>query len=257
MTSRHPLGLLLCAAALSACEKGGPQDITGTVPGARVKFFNFGVNTPSVNFYANDRKMTAVSSTDTVESTTGTASGAAASGGFYVGIAPGQYTLSGRISAATDKNVPVANVPATFAEGKAYSFYLSGIYNTTAKTADAFVLEDSFPEQPSHDSTYIRFVNAISDAGPLTLSITNPTTNLGAQVGGAVAYKAATSFIAFRGGGVLDLVARRAGSTAAAITSTGVSFSPGRVYTVTARGDITVTSTTATNRPQLSNNANR
>jgi hypothetical protein len=36
-----------------------------------------------------------------------------------------------------------------------------------------------------------------------------------------------------------------------------VSFSPGRVYTITARGDMTVTSSTATTRPQLDNTANR
>ena len=41
------------------------------------------------------------------------------------------------------------------------------------------------------------------------------------------------------------------------VTRTGVSFLGGRIYTIGARGDITVTSTTATNRPILDNTANR
>lgn len=257
MTSHRALALLLCAAALSACEKRGPQDITGAAPAARVKFFNFGVNAPGVNFYANDTKMTAISTTDTAESALGTASGAAGANGLYVGIAPGQYTLSGRIAAATDKNLPVASVPATFADGKAYSFYMSGIYDAAAKKVDAFVVEDVYPESPSYDSTYIRFVNASPTAGPLTLFFRNTTTNVEGQLSAPVAYKAGGTFLALRGGGVVDLIVRTAGSTAAAITRPAVSFNTGRVYTVTARGDITVTSATAANRPQLDQTANR
>ena len=56
------LAVLLCAAMLSACEKNAVQDLTATTPGARIKFFNFGVNAPGVNFYANDAKVTAIGS---------------------------------------------------------------------------------------------------------------------------------------------------------------------------------------------------
>jgi hypothetical protein len=38
---------------------------------------------------------------------------------------------------------------------------------------------------------------------------------------------------------------------------TGVTLAGGRIYTVGARGDITITSTTATNRPFLDNTTNR
>ena len=44
---------------------------------------------PGVNFYANDTKMTAISSTSGSESTTGTAYGAVGNSGIYSGIAPG------------------------------------------------------------------------------------------------------------------------------------------------------------------------
>jgi hypothetical protein len=75
-------------------------------------------------------------------------------------------------------------------------------------------------------------------------------------VGGPVAYKAGGAFTSLPGG-VYDLATRYAGSTTNAIVRTAVSFSPGRVYTIGARGDITITSTTATNRPFLDNTANR
>ena len=42
--------MLCCAIALAGCEKNAVQDITGSLPGARIKFFNFGVNAPQVNF---------------------------------------------------------------------------------------------------------------------------------------------------------------------------------------------------------------
>ncbi|HLE56573.1 MAG TPA: hypothetical protein VJB15_05765, partial [Rhodothermia bacterium] len=96
--------VLLCAAALASCdyEKNAVQDITGALPSARIKFFNFGVNAPGVNFYANDTKMTAIFTATGTEATTGVVYGAVGAGGLYSGIAPGQYTLSGKIAAATD-----------------------------------------------------------------------------------------------------------------------------------------------------------
>ena len=48
-----------------------------------------------------------------------------------------------------------------------------------------------------------------------------------------------------------------AASAANAITRTGVQFVAGKVYTIAARGDMTVVSTTLTNRPFLDLTANR
>ena len=250
--------VLLSAALLASCgDKQGAQDILGALPGARVKFFNFGVNAPSVNFYANDRKITAITSGTGVESTVGVAYGGVGSGGFYSAIEPGQYTFSGRISAATDKDLAVASASAALADGKAYTFYMSGIYDATAKKADAFVVEDNFPEAIDYDAFYIRFVNASSNSQPLVLSFRNPANNGVGVVGSAVAYKSASPFVRFQGSGVVDLSLRAQGGTTDVVTRTGVSLVQGRVYTVTLRGDMTVTSTTAANRPQLDLTANR
>jgi len=252
------LAALFGAALLASCGANAVQDITGPLPSARVRFFNFGVNAPAVNFYAGGAKMTAVQSTTGTESTNGVSYGGtgANNSGLYSGIAPGQYDLTGRIAAATDKDLVIAKVSATIADGKYYSFYMSGFYDPVAKTVEAFVVEDPIPAAFDYTQAYVRFVNALSNANAMTLYAKNTATGTEVPIGAAVAYKAAGAFTAVPAA-VYDLSTRFAGSAANAIARTGVSFVAGRVYTITARGDITVTSTTATNRPFLDNTANR
>lgn len=256
MTASRLLAALCCAATLTACDRNAVQDITGPLAGARIKFFHFGVNAPGVNFYANDAKVTAISSTTGTESTTGTTYGGVGSGGFYAAIAPGQYTFTGRIAAATDKDLAIATVTGTLEDGKSYSLYLSGFYNTTAKTIDGFLVEDPYPAAFDYAQAYVRFVHGVSNANPLTLYAKLQSSGVEVPVGTEVAYKAAGAFVALPGG-VYDLAARYAGASSNAIARTAVSFVAGRVYTIGARGDITVTSSTATNRPFLDNTANR
>ena len=117
------LAALLGAAALASCEKNAVQDITGTDPGARIRFFNFGVNAPGVNFYANDTKMTAISSTTGVESTTGTAYGGVGFGGLYSGIAPGRTRSREGSRRRWTRTLRSRSVTATLEDGKHYSFY--------------------------------------------------------------------------------------------------------------------------------------
>jgi hypothetical protein len=176
--------------------------------------------------------------------------------GLYSGLEPGQYTFSGRIAATTDKDLPISNVQASVAAGKKYSFYQSGFYNSTTKTVDAFIVEDDFIDEFAYDVAYVRFVNAISNANPMSLTATGTVDSLPRAIGATVAYKAAGPFVAIPGGSY-DLVTRYAGSTTPVITRTAVSFSRGRIYTITAFGDITVTSSTATNRARLDNTVNR
>lgn len=260
MTRPAAIAALLCA-VLSSCdwyEKNRVQNIAGPVPaGARVKFFNFGVGAPGVNFYANDRKVTAISSAiPDQESANGVTYGGVAAGGYYTIITAGQNALKGKNSATTDT---ISRVPATLEDGKAYSFYQSGIYNATSKTVDAFIVEDLFASQFDYAVAYVRFVHAISNASPMTLyaTIRNAvdTTRIDTlAVGAAVAYQGAGAFTALPQG-VYGLFTRYANNTTA-ISSTGT-FIAGRVYTVTARGDSTITSSTDAKRPLLDNTANR
>src|SRR5688572_29341783 len=160
MSAYRALALVLCAAAaLSSCEENAVQEIAGPATGARIRFFNFGVNAPGVNFYADEAKMTAISSTTGSQSTTGVVYGGVGSGGFYGDIAPGQHTLTGRIAAATDKDLPISSVSTTLEDGKHYSFYQSGFYNTTTKTVDAFVVEDPFGDEIDWSVAHVRFVD--------------------------------------------------------------------------------------------------
>ena|SRR5437762_5996305 len=260
MNTYRSVFVLLGVAVSAGCdafEKNTVQELTAPAPtGARIRFFHFGVNAPGVNFYAGDTKMTAIFSATGTEATIGVAYGGVGAGGAYAAIAAGPNTLTGKIAAATDKNLVISTVATTLADGKYYSFYMSGFYDPAAKTVDGFVVEDPLVAPTDYSVAYVRFVHAISNANPMTLYAKNTTTLAEVAVGGAVAYKQAGVFMAVPNG-VYDLSTRYTDSTSNAISRTGVSFLGGRIYTIGARGDITITSTTATNRPQLDNTPNR
>ncbi len=259
MTTRGSILLLLCAAAFASCDKVDINSIAESVQGgARIKFANFGLNAPSVNFYADASKMTAVGPSSGAEAAAGTAYGRFAAGAYYTDIAPGQHTFTGKISptATANPGVTVSTVALNVEAGKFYSFYISGVYSTTSNTAEAFVVEDPLPTAFDWTQAYVRFVNASANASPMTLYAKNQTTSAEVAIGGAVAYKSAGTFVAVPAA-TYDLAARVAGSSTNAISRTSQSFSAGKYYTITAYGDMTVTGTTATNRPQLDNTANR
>jgi hypothetical protein len=259
MKTIRSLAMLLGVVALAGCDKDAVQisSITAPVNGARVKFFNFGINAPQVNFYAGANKVTAISSTTTVESTTGVAYGAVAAGNSYMVIPPGQTSFSGRIAAAVDKDLPISTISRTLENGKAYSVYMSGFYNTTTKQVEGFAVEDQFPDSINYSSALIRFVNASPNSQPLQLSARSSAGTDEVAVGGPVAYAAAGAFVALPLGSY-DLLARTAGATTPFVTRTLVTLLPGRVYTITVRGDATLPSTgTAVNRPFLDNSTNR
>jgi hypothetical protein len=253
MQKLKSIAALLCAAAaLAGCEKIGPQDITGPDPVARIKFYNFGVNAPAVNFYANDTKMTAVSSTTGSESTSGVAYAGVGNAGLYSAITPGQYTVSGRISATTDKDLPISSIPVNIAAGKLYSVFQSGVYNATAKSVDGFVVEDNFPTAPDFTTARVRFVNAIHNSAPMMLIARDSTTKQEYPVGGTIAYKSAGEFVNLPAG-IYTLSTRTQGSSTNVIVRTDVGFGIGRVYTIASRGDMTITSATPApdRRPSL------
>jgi len=253
----YRMAAVLLTAALAACDKNTVQQLPfEPLLDARIKFFNFGVSAPGVNFYADATKMTAIQSGTNSEATTGVAYGFVGNGGAYSQIVPGSHTLTGRIAATIDKDTAVAIVNATIDDGKIYSFYVSGVYNSTTKKADAFVVEDPLPNI-DYSTAYVRFVNTISNASPLTLyaTIRNTvdTTKVDTiSVNAGVAYRSAGAFTALPGG-VYNLFTRYTDSTTNKISRTNVSFLGGKVYTIGALGDITG----ALKAPTLDNTANR
>lgn len=267
--NRHASVALLLVATLAACggyDQNAVQSITGPLPGAFIRFANFSVSSPGVNFYANNTKMTAIGTTACspaptvpipactaagVESTTGTVAGAFAisSAGLYATIAPGSYALSGRIAAATDKDLQVSKVSTTIEPAKYYSYYQSGTYDATGKTTDAFVVEDPIPVAFDYTQAYVRLVNAVAGSQPVILYAKNQATGTEVALGGTTAYKGAGAFSVLPTG-LYDLSTRLPGSATGTITRTDVTFAAGRVYTITARA---ATATTFA----LDNTANR
>jgi len=271
MTRLRAYTALLATAVLAACSRDGVQIISAPTAGSFIKFYNFGVNAPSVNFFANDVKVTAISSTSCtpatvppnpacastgIEATTGTAYGSLGNAGLYSSIAPAQYTFAGKIATATDNGLAVSKISATLENGKHYSLFTSGFYDPTAKTMDGFVVEDAFSDAIDFTKSSARLVNASSNSSPMTMYAKNTLTGDSLLVATGIAYKAGGAFVSLPAA-VYDLTVRYAGSNTAVVVRTGVSFVANRTYTIAARGDMTVTSTTATNRPFLDNTANR
>jgi len=204
---------LVCAAAATGCsyDKNAVQEITGPLPASAVKFFNFGIGAPGVNFYANDTKLTAITSTTGAESTTGVTAGGAGNGGFYSALAGGTYTFTGKIAATTDKDLSISPLQAQIADGKYYSYYISGFYNTTSKSAESFIIEDQLP-QPDYSKAYVRFVNASPNSSPMVLNAKFTVDGTTTAIGSNVAYKTGSAFVAITGGNY-DLATRVAGGT--------------------------------------------
>jgi hypothetical protein len=114
---------------------------------------------------------------------------------LYSSIAPGPYSFSGRIAAATDNGLSVAKLSSTLADGKHYSLYTSGFYDATAKTMDAFVVEDVFSEEIDFSKSSARLVNASSNSSPMTLYAKNPATGDSLLIGSSIAYKSGGAFV--------------------------------------------------------------
>ena len=261
MTRHRSIAALLCAGVLASCglyDKNAVQTIAGPTANSRIKFHNFSPGSVGVNFFANNVKMTAISSsrcvapvpadtlacrTTGIEAATGVVFGSLGSAGLYDAVAPGQYTLTSKI-ATTD--TVVSTVTQSIEDRKYYSFFMSGIYNATTKTAEAFIVEDPIPSGTIDFSTaYVRFVNAVSNGtGPTTLYAKNTATSGETAVGAAVAYKAAGAFTALPEG-IYDVGARYAGQTTnvTGLSRTTLNFVGGRVYTITALGNTGTAST--------------
>lgn len=250
MTSIRALAAVLCVTALTACDKNGVQNIAAPASGAYIRFQNFGVNVPGVNFYANDQKLTAISTanctpptaaactTTGIEATTGVTYGGSANAGNYSMVTPGQYKLTGRLAATTDNGLAVASLDAPLTDGKYYSYYISGIYNTTAKTSDSFLIEDALPTTFDYTKAYVRIVNASPNSQPITVSITAQGTTTAIPVATAVAYKSASPIVNAPPG-TYDITITYGGATA---TFTNFPMVGGHVLTLALRGDATSTS---------------
>lgn len=259
MTRLSLLSALAGLSLLTACDKNAVQTIDGPIDGgAFVRFHNLSVGSPVVNFYANSQKVTAASSTacspppttpnplctttgvEAASSTAGTAYGNSAIGGNYAMIAPGSYALTGRVGTVADNGVTISTVNGALETGKFYSYFTSGIYSTSTKSTDAFLVEDKLPTSFDYTKSYVRVVNGSVNAPSISLSTQLQGTTTVVPVATNVAYKGASDFVTIAPG-LTDVTITWSGF--APVTVTGVGFSGGHVYTLAVRGDVNSTVT--------------
>lgn len=250
---RHIIALVLGAAALAACGDSGQTNITAPTAGARVLFVNEAVGAPGVNFFADTAKVTAVLTSAGTPSPVGTGYGQMAAGGYYTQIAAGQHTLAAKTADTTTgkSNLTVSSASTTLAAGNWYSYYQSGLYSSATGQADAFVVQDQIPDTWDYTVANVRFVNAIANSGPGTLTVKD-STGKATTVGTATAYKSASAYVPVPVGPYSVSVS---GLRATAVTRGNVNLVGGRYYTIAARGDATVSS--GTNAPTLDFQENR
>jgi len=244
--------VLILISVFSACKKNAVVDLTVPYSGGQFKYYNFAINAPSVNFFANSNKTAATLSTTGLETAAGT---------LYGGVTPVRgYSLSpiGTVTfkAITPSTMPVvaatgqgpsieiASVTKDIVDGKNYSFYTSGIYDYTTKKSDAFIIEDVLPA-PDTAMAYIRLVNPGHNTSTLSLEVTQTLTN--PTPGGSpivtvttpitgIAYKTASSYIAMKQGSyTLRLIDQASGKI---VTRGATSFFKNRLYTFTLRGNL-------------------
>lgn len=264
MTSIRAFAALLGVAALAGCDKNAVQDITAPVTSAAVRFHNYGVGTPGVNLYANGVKVTGTNSTsctpatdprclaEGIESTSGTTYGNVGAGGNYVVVPAGQQTLTSRITATTDNGLAVSTVNAPLEANRFYSYFTSGIYNTTTKTVDAFVVEDVLPTTFDYSKAYLRVVNASSNAGPVSMTTQLVGTTQVVPVATNIGYQQASPIVTVTPGST-DLTFTVGTLT---VKATGVALLGGHVATIVLRGDRNA-ATTSANYLTISSTFNR
>jgi len=246
MKRNHILILFaLAVSVFSSCEKNAVQEIDAPPPnGVFIKCYNFAVGGPSVNFYVDDTMISATNSTTGAEAATGVAfAGVFPTNNSYLVLNNvGNVAFKTKISstATENANTIISNVPATVEAGKYYSFFTSGIYDATTKTATGFVVEDVVPALDT-SAAYVRLVNSIPNAvNGFDLKAVNTTTSAAVTIAPVTAYKSASAFTKVPNG-VYDLTAVSTNTpTSYTIKRTAVSFSKGFVYTIATRGNVNV-----------------
>ena len=247
-----PIYLVAFVLLFSSCEKNAVQDITTPYSGAQFKYYNFAINGPTVNFYANNIKTTATLTTGAVESAAGVNFGglvplrgyslAPAGNVKFSSLTPSTMVVNNALGQGP--NIQTSTVTKDVVDGRFYSYYTSGIYDYTAKTSDAFIIEDVLPA-PDTSIAYIRLVNPGHNTTALSLELTQtitstvpgvpPIVTVTTPITGVV-YKTASQYIAVKQGSyalrLLDSPSGRSVSRAA------TSFLKGRLYTFTLRGNL-------------------
>ena len=236
----------------SSCEKNAVTDITVPYSGAQLKYYNFAINGPTVNFYANDIKTTATLTASGVESAAGVNFGglvplrgyslAPIGSVKFSSLTPSTMVVNNALGQGP--NIETSTVTKTVEDGKNYSYYTSGIYDYVTKKSDAFIIDDTLPAADT-SIAYIRVVNPGHNTTALSLELTQTITNVNPSIPPivivttpitSVAYKTASAYIPVKQGSyTLRLIDSPSGKV---VTRAATSFLKGRLYTFTLRGNL-------------------
>lgn len=231
---------------------------------AQLRFYHFGINGPSINFFADQIKITAIQSNTEEEAANGVGFGGThPSDGSYSEVEPGTNIL---IEGVTPKNliIPSNNIQnyeaAKIASSliipklekqKRYSVFTCGVWDSDNHKMDSFFIEDDLP--PSDTSkVFIRFVNSgVESAGPLkVIAIPADTLRSEVLISDGVEYQKASPFVGMPYGTyefeVLDINSGK-------VIKRSIRFISDKVHTLAMRGDINV----ASPAPFIDNTRNR
>lgn len=224
---------LLCV--LSACEKDTSLEATATLAVDSnkpfVKFFNASPDSPIINFYMDNIKMTG---TYTVS---GTETGIA-----YAAIYPslGYSQSSGtsskiltKIAGSSTVNPGVVTSESTvnLAAGKYYSVFAVDQYDLVNKKQNLLVIEDKSPATDT-SKVFLRLVNLQVKRAKVDVSL-----NTGEKLFSGVEYLKSTDFVSIPNPGKESTYILKDSTTGAIIPLTlKLNLSKGRAYTLVLRG---------------------
>lgn len=232
-------GLLLsCGEERNFIESATPAT------GARVKFFHAAVDIPGVVISVNDKIISGVLNTITINPIpAGITYGSLFPIQDYAVVAPG--TAKVKVTVPATSTTPEVNLTNDLqvADGKYYTIHAVGALGNYG----FFVTEDDL-SVPDPNKTYVRFVNAmaVTPAPGIDFLVNNAVVATKTGLSGTK-----EDFIAFDQPGPtrFTVVIRQTGTTAALSTLSSLNFVRGKKYTVVARG-IGGTTATAT-RPTI------
>jgi hypothetical protein len=251
------LSVCLLALAITSCKKGSITQISDYAQGVQVKFIHVAPGTPALDGYINGTKVTpqqSVSVTDNLAATS------IVTGYIYLGVFPGSnYAVvpSGSTAIKVLASTPVpalisaqtvspgaslGSFTQTTNDGEAYSVFTMGLQGSATTPLTAKVVQDKFPAAVA-GMAYIRFANFMPNGLPLDVTATyTPTGGVATTTTFTtnIAYPALTDFLPLPVNAASTtsyvLQAYNTGTTTKVGAALTLSLTPGRYYTVMARG---------------------
>lgn len=253
------LSACLIAMAITGCKKNQITPISTPAKGALIKFVHVAPGTPGLDGYINNGKITP---SGVVGVTDNFAPISVTTGITYLNLFPGSNYAVVAAANTTIKMVASTNVPAlvsaqtsapgavigevsqTTTDGAAYTAFAIGLPGSTATPLTIKVVPDKFPAADT-GKAYVRFANFIPNGPALdlggTFTATGSTVATAVTVASNLSYGALTDFIAVKTnpisttGYVFQAYSTGTTTKVGAATAT-INLTPGRYYTVIARG---------------------